>query len=597
MREVPMLLTFLVFVISGPVTIIYANELDNNGEQISDRKAEADGRHQQVGGGHRRLAHSGTHELGRNEACCGAGGCYSPAVSADGVMTAEQAAASNRPMSITTSPCSFYGEKGCGRGQQQTSRSCRPADEDEGCAAREVCVSTCEDCPGGRFKAPGCSVAPTCNGTLTVRCEAGEYLEDGAYADRIGAGAKCVGIANCPGGSFCSEWRRPCPAGRYGSLDLAGKTTEATACPDLCPAGYMSPVTGSVSADDCRSCPYADRCTDDRGACVVMEGETVSRYNESTGCALCSPNVTLDDGTTRRLYQMSGQCVRCPEGLPWGIIILVLLTLLALIAFWLIDLTRWTKLAALKQIASYTQNLVIISLIPEVLPDLYREAVDWFNKMTNWLDLETVGPECAGFNFSWDERFMLTALVFIGPLVLLFAFTFCCCGGKGVTASFKSFPTKVKQAVVFWIFIPYTTITVMSTKAFQHRDGKFYYEPTQDMGSVSHVWAMVCAAVLFVTIIFGVPYYIHKKTTGLRDQGKLDDLATLENYGEIYELFRNDHVDFEAYILLRRALGIIIVICIPSEPVAQISVLLVISVGYFLLVVSPSDFCRALFPR
>ena len=70
-------------------------------------------------------------------------------------------------------------------------------------------------------------------------------------------------------------------------------------------------------------------------------------------------------------------------GLPWGAIVLALLALVAVVAFCKLDMSRWTKVAALKQIASFTQNLVILALLPSVLPDLYREAIDWLNKLTN----------------------------------------------------------------------------------------------------------------------------------------------------------------------------------------------------------------------
>ena len=141
-------------------------------------------------------------------------------------------------------------------------------------------------------------------------------------------------------------------------------------------------------------------------------------------------------------------------------------------------MSRWTQVAALKQIASFAQNLVILALLPSVLPDLYREAIDWFNKLTNVFDLETVGPECFAGTFGWDARFGLTMAVLLAPLIIT-----CCCveGSSG----------KTQQALLLWCCIGYTTITTLCAKSFQRNErGGFWYEPSTSFTSAGHILAM-----------------------------------------------------------------------------------------------------------
>jgi hypothetical protein len=86
--------------------------------------------------------------------------------------------------------------------------------------------------------------------TELTRCSAGKYgLAEGAPDS-----SWCI---NCPPGFICREGtddfsKYPCPKGYY--CPLASSTETA------CLAGFYNPNTGSMSSDNCLTCPAGYSC-------------------------------------------------------------------------------------------------------------------------------------------------------------------------------------------------------------------------------------------------------------------------------------------------------------------------------------------------
>ena len=107
------------------------------------------------------------------------------------------------------------------------------------------------------------------------------------------------------------------------------------------------------------------------------------------------------------MYFISGQvCAACPsQGVPWTLIFTGVLAIAVVGLFLRMDMQKWARVASLKGVVNYTQNLALVSLIPIEYPKLYLDAMQFLTKITNLLNVETVGPEChAEWMKNWDIR-------------------------------------------------------------------------------------------------------------------------------------------------------------------------------------------------
>ena len=96
-------------------------------------------------------------------------------------------------------------------------------------------------------------------------------------------------------------------------------------------------------------------------------------------------------------------------------IVVGIVGIFGLVAFIRMDATRWTKIAAIKQILNFSQVLALTTLVSVQWPPMFRKAADWFSKLTNVFDVDSVGPECFSPQFTnWDNRFMVTVAGFSG---------------------------------------------------------------------------------------------------------------------------------------------------------------------------------------
>ena len=95
----------------------------------------------------------------------------------------------------------------------------------------------------------------------------------------------------CPAGNYCPVfWRTPCPAGKFGSADLVGKTNETEACPGTCDGGMV----GATSRARCRkdSCAWAQNLCD---LVVPHSDTTADGFDTLSSCGFGKEKVFYAD--------------------------------------------------------------------------------------------------------------------------------------------------------------------------------------------------------------------------------------------------------------------------------------------------------------
>jgi len=212
-------------------------------------------------------------------------------------------------------------------------------------------------------------------------------------------------LTNLP---LCHGVGTPCPTGRYspsGYHDTHNAATECAACAlgTLCVDRKHRAV--DVGAVQEIPCAQPARC----GAGVCAEGF------EGEQCAACKPAFFLE----------KDRCVACPA-VPYGTILYFSCVFVASVGlFILVDIGQWQKMASVEALVSFTQNLMILSLVTTHWPEAYAWAWTILSKFTRLIDLDATGPECYLGSVSWDARFGLTLGAYAGVALLLGAAIAC----------------------------------------------------------------------------------------------------------------------------------------------------------------------------
>ena len=125
---------------------------------------------------------------------------------------------------------------------------------------------------------------------------------------------------------------------------------------------------------------------------------------------MCDDAARAADPNCQAYHELGDACAPCPDvgsGVPPSMIVLAAVAFVGLVAFVRMDMSRWTKVAALKQVMNFSQVLTITSLVSVQWPPIYRQVQDYLGKLTNIFDVDTVGAECFSPDFAaWDNRFM-----------------------------------------------------------------------------------------------------------------------------------------------------------------------------------------------
>ena len=90
-----------------------------------------------------------------------------------------------------------------------------------------------------------------------------------------------------------------------------------------------------------------------------------------------------------------------------------------------------------------------------------------------------------------------------------------------------------------------------------------------------------CAGILLVVCLFGMPIGFARFTRQLLEADRLRDPAIKSAFGNVYDAYKDSHVDFEAYSLLRRGLAVVSVVLARNNSVIQATVLMALSLVYF----------------
>ena len=108
----------------------------------------------------------------------------------------------------------------------------------------------------------------------------------------------------------------------------------------------------------------------------------------------------------------------------------------------------------------------------------------------------------------------------------------------------------------------------------------FLYDTQIDFDSGEHLTVMIIAAVLLFIFLVGMPIAIAVFSRRLLSQDRLRDRKTKSAFGGLYDSFRDRHVNFEAYSLIRRGLAVVAVVQLRKTPVFQAFVQIFLSVVY-----------------
>ena len=276
-------------------------------------------------------------------------------------------------------------------------------------------------------------------------------------------------------------------------------------------------------------------------------------------------------------YIFDEHCWKCPV-IPWGVIVMAALGLVGAYVFTKVDTGNWMIVAALKQLVNFSQNINITDLISVAWPDIYKKIMQVFKYFST--DLEGTAPECFTDGFNWHMRYLST----VGMFLTLFVVTWL---GIKLTSTPRWFHTnqRLKRIIFFFFSACYATLATVCVKSFQSTDGGlFVYDTEIDFHGANHTAIMISAGILLILCLFGMPIGFAMFARQLLRSDRLRDPAIKNAFGNIYDAFKDSHVDFEAYSLLRRGLGVVTVVIGRNNSVVQATALMGLSLIYFLLV-------------
>ena len=377
-----------------------------------------------------------------------------------------------------------------------------------------------------------------------------------------------------------------------------------------CPVGTHSDNAGSSDSADCLTCAIETRCA---GGCT--EGHTGSL------CGKCADS----------FYEFQNNCRACPGAyewcdckIPWMFIVVLLVLVLICLAAAKGDMSRWEVVAAMKQVTTYAQIIGISHLCNVVWPENYLGAMEVSFKLVSFDFMEVATPECFidGWSLTWDGRYLGSIAVTAGLFVLVYVSV----GLRRGWDHHRKMELRRRLGLLLYVIV-YTTLATKSTQAwlpidaqgFCELDGEgrtyqspdfvkipcgvgdahddslcpgnsctFYkvlaFDTEVDYTSSWHIFAQVLSLSILLGFVLAIPAWIGHTTHRLRQQDRLRDPETKRVYGSLYDKYKDSHVDFEVYSLLRRGFSAISVVAARGAPIVQTVFLLLINFLYLSIV-------------
>ena len=259
-------------------------------------------------------------------------------------------------------------------------------------------------------------------------------------------------------------------------------------------------------------------------------------------------------------YKWNGDCFECPT-VPWGLIVMGIISFVSLIALVRSDLAHWEQLAALQLLANYLQNLNIAQLIDVSWPEVFKDIMNVLRYFS--FDLEMATPECMDVSVSWYVRYAGNVGTYSGLALILCVWIYYLRrrGEKGRhvrgteragsivrvvwddVAAGKTLSTKMRRLLIIVFTFGYEAVTKVCLRSFQgvpdpanEIGGEvLLHDPTIDFNSTFHVGIMVFSGFLIVCVSYGLPLWVYWFTRRLRKQNKTRDPEMRIAYGALYD--------------------------------------------------------------
>ena len=440
----------------------------------------------------------------------------------------------------------------CPAGKTKTKNQATGNDEAGACV--QCLAGTYQDAIGNLLDEDTCRVCPVGYETRIAACSAG--------GTGLKVGLPCLSDADCDGAACdsaaASVEATACAPCRTGQSDA--DSTSSSACAE-CPKDTIQKLPGQDG--ECFRCPYPDRCIN-KAACV--DGSMGS------ACETC----------IRTHYRLGDRCYVCDGTVVRLVVGSVVVA--SLYFFATSETMTGEKAAALKQAASFAQNVVLVALVRVPFPDGYRLSAALLNRLTNAFDWETIGPECLFYKATYYVHFLLSISTFVvicGVLLHMHR-RLVRQDPKDKDEVYRRTRGKILRVFLLTVTIAMTTLTTLCCQTFLLTDnGHVFMQPEIEFGSsVGHAIAMGVAGIVLAAVAL-VPVGVYWKTAQLqRIGGYISNSVVRDKYGALFDSYTHSNIHFEALSLARRFVMVAAVSLLMTRPTVQLAIQLAVTFFY-----------------